>query len=93
MDVHLRPDQAYSELLNMRVVIEDFIIKNPQYFVSSPTSLDEALEQNVINATIDNKPSLKTDHPIMIIGDFNADCSYISLRRQLLLRFVFSVQK
>jgi len=82
MDVHLRPDAAYQELLDMRHVIEDFITKNPQYFDQTSTSLNDALEQNVIDATANNKPSLKTNHPILIIGDFNADCSYISPARQ-----------
>ena len=59
MDVHLRPDKAYEELLAMRYVIEDFIRDNPQYFDHDETSLDDALAQNAINATIDNKPSLK----------------------------------
>ncbi|CAF3384293.1 unnamed protein product [Rotaria sp. Silwood1] len=88
MDVHLRPDDAYAELLSMRAVIEDFILRHPQYFDETPTSFIDALEQNVINATVDNKPSLKTNHPILIVGDFNADCSYISLRRQLILRSI-----
>lgn len=88
MDVHLRPDKAYEELLAMRYVIEDFIRDNPQYFDHDETSLDDALAQNVINATVDNKPSLKTKHPILIVGDFNADCTYISARRQELLRTI-----
>ncbi|CAF3065242.1 unnamed protein product [Rotaria socialis] len=88
MDVHLRPDDAYVELLNMRYVIEDFIAGNPKYFDETPTSLASALEQNVINATVTNKPSLKTNHPILIVGDFNADCSYISLKRQQSLRSI-----
>jgi len=88
MDVHLRPDDAYTELLSMRVVIEDFITKHPQYFDETSTSFNDALEQNVVDATVDNKPSLKTNHPILIVGDFNADCSYISLRRQLMLRTI-----
>ena len=86
MDVHLRPDKAYEELLAMRYVIEDFIRDHPQYFDQGETSWEDALAQNVINATIDNKPSLKTNHPILIVGDFNADCTYISARRQELLR-------
>ena len=88
MNAHLRPRTAYHELLTMRYVIEDFIIENPQYFDQTATSFNDALEQNVINATSDNKPSLKTDHPILIVGDLNADCSYISNRRQKQLRFV-----
>ena len=88
MNVHLRPDGAYDELLAMRYVIEDFILTHPQYFDYSGNSLNEALEQNVLNATLENKPSLKTNHPILIVGDFNADCSYISPRRQELLRSV-----
>jgi hypothetical protein len=88
MDVHLRPDRAYDELLAMRYVIEDFILEHPQYFDYSAASLNEALEQNVLNATLEKKPSLKTNHPILIVGDFNADCSYISPRRQELLRLV-----
>ena len=86
MDVHLRPDAAYQELLDMRHVIEDFIEKHPQYFDQTATSYEEALEENVIGATEDNLPSLKTNHPILIVGDFNADCTYISARRQELLR-------
>jgi len=88
MDVHLRPDKAYQELLSMRHVIEDFIAENPMYFSQTSTSHAEALAQNVVNATINNKPSLKTNHPIMIAGDFNADCNYISLTRQKLLRTI-----
>jgi len=88
MDVHLRPDDAFKELLDMRHVIEDFITIRPQYFDQSSTSLNDALEQNVVDATIDNKPSLKTNHPILIVGDFNADCSYISPKRQELLRTI-----
>jgi len=88
MNVHLRPDKAYPELLKMRNVIEDFILENPQYFAETSTSHAEALEQNVVDATIDNKPSLKTDHPILIVGDFNADCAYISNLRQQLLRTI-----
>lgn len=86
MNVHLRPDAAYQELLDMRNVIQDFIINNPQYFSETSTSLAAALAQNIINPTATNKPSLKTNHPILIMGDFNADCSYISLTRQQLLR-------
>jgi len=88
MDVHLRPDAAYKELLDMRHVIEDFIANHPQYFDQTSTSFDEALEQNVVDATPDNKPSLKTNHPILIVGDFNADCSYISPKRQETLRTI-----
>jgi hypothetical protein len=88
MDVHLRPDAAYKELLDMRHVIEDFITRNPQYFDQSSRSFDDALEQNVVDATPDHKPSLKTNHPILIVGDFNADCSYISPKRQELLRTI-----
>ena len=88
MDVHLRPDDAYTELLDMRHVIEDFITKHPQYFDQTASSLQEALDQNVIGATASNKPSLKTNHPILIVGDFNADCSYISATRQASLQFV-----
>jgi len=88
MDVHLRPSAAYQELLDMRTVIEDFIQKHPQYFDQTATSFQEALDQNVEGATADNKPSLKTNHPILIVGDFNADCSYISNRRQQLLRTI-----
>lgn len=86
MDVHLRPDAAYQELLDMRHVIEDFIEKHPQYFDQTATSYEEALEQNVVDATPENLPSLKSNHPILIVGDFNADCSYISPRRQDLLQ-------
>lgn len=88
MNVHLRPDKAYEELLAMRYVIRDFIADNPHYFDQDENSFEDALAQNVINATIDNKPSLKTRHPILIVGDFNADCSYISARRQELLRTI-----
>lgn len=93
MDVHLRPDAAYTELLDMRHVIEDFIAIHPQYFDQTATSYEEALEQNVVDATINNKPSLKTNHPILIVGDFNADCSYISNTRQELLRLVYLKHK
>lgn len=86
MNVHLRPDSAYQELLDMRHVIQDFIVGNPQYFIDASTSLAQALAQNVINATATHKPSLKTNHPILIAGDLNADCSYISLTRQESLR-------
>lgn len=89
MDVHLRPDGAYQELLDMRHVIEDFIEKHPQYFDQTATSYQEALEQNVVDATLENLPSLKSNHPILIVGDFNADCTYISPRRQELLRYNF----
>jgi len=88
MDVHLRPDDAFKELLDMRHVIEDFITIHPQYFDQTSKSLNDALEQNVVDATIDNKPSLKSNHPILIVGDFNADCSYISSTRQELLRTI-----
>jgi hypothetical protein len=88
MDVHLRPDAAYKELLDMRSVIEDFITIHPQYFDQTSKSLKDALEQNVVGATIDNKPSLKSPHPILIIGDFNADCSYISPTRQASLQTI-----
>jgi hypothetical protein len=88
MDVHLRPDSAYQELLDMRYVIRDFIVKNPRYFTETSNSLAQALAQNVIVATASNKPSLKTNHPILIMGDLNADCSYISLTRQQTLRLV-----
>jgi len=88
MDVHLRPDAAYRELLDMRHVIKDFIIDNPQYFDQTSTSLQDALRQNVVNATVNNKPSLKTNHPILIVGDFNADCTYISATRQKSLQLV-----
>ncbi len=90
MDVHLRPDSAYEELLHMRYVIGDFIRKNPGYFTDTSTSVAQALAENVIDATATNKPSLKTNHPILIIGDFNADCSYISLKRQESLRLVYT---
>ena len=86
MDVHLQPSAAYQELLHMRLVIQDFIMKNPQYFTQSSTSLAAALAANVIGATDSRKPSLKTDHPILIVGDFNADCTYISANRQKSLR-------
>lgn len=88
MNVHLKPTAAYQELLDMRHVIRDFIIANPGYFTDSSTSLSQALEQNVIGATATHKPSLKTNHPILIVGDMNADCSYISNKRQESLRLV-----
>ncbi|CAF1568616.1 unnamed protein product [Adineta steineri] len=88
MDVHLRPDGAYTELLAMRYVIRDFISSHPQYFDQTETSLQEALDRNVVDATPDNKPSLKSNHPILIVGDFNADCSYISPTRQKLLQTI-----
>ena len=86
MDVHLRPGAAYQESLSLRYVIQDFIITNSQYFADTSTSLAQALAQNVVDATAKNKPSLKTNHPILIIGDMNADCAYISLKRQETLR-------
>lgn len=86
MNVHLRPSAAYHETLDMRHVIEDFIAKHPQYFDQTATSYAKALEQNVVDATTDNLPSLSTKHPILIVGDFNADCAYISTTRQNLLR-------
>ena len=86
MNLHLRPDDAYTELLAMRHVINDFIHRHPQYFDQTATSYRDALKQNVINGTLDHKPSLKTAHPIIIVGDLNADCSYISLKRQESLR-------
>jgi endonuclease/exonuclease/phosphatase family metal-dependent hydrolase len=88
MDVHLRPNAAYQELLDMRHVIEDFITKHPQYFDQTSSSLQEALDQNVVGATADNKPSLKTNHPILIVGDYNADCTYISATRQASLQAI-----
>jgi hypothetical protein len=86
MDVHLRPNSAYQELLDMRYVIEDFISTNSQYFTDTSASLAQVLAENVISATATHKPSLKTNHPILIIGDMNADCAYISLKRQQSLR-------
>ena len=86
MNVHLRPDAAYQELIDMRIVIRDFIQKNPQYFSETSTSFAQAIAGNVINASATLKPNLKTDHPILIVGDLNADCSYISLTRQQTLR-------
>ncbi|CAF1149989.1 unnamed protein product [Adineta steineri] len=88
MDVHLRPDGAYTELLAMRYVVRDFISSHPQYFDQTETSLQEALDRNVVDATPDNKPSLKSNHPILIVGDFNADCTYISPTRQKLLQTI-----
>jgi endonuclease/exonuclease/phosphatase family metal-dependent hydrolase len=88
MDVHLRPDDAFTELLAMRRVIEDFIANHPQYFDQTSKSFNDALEGNVIDATADNKPHLKSNHPILIVGDFNADCTYISPTRQNLLRTI-----
>jgi deoxyribonuclease-1-like protein len=86
MNVHLKPDHAYIEAIHMRRVIEDFIIRHPQYFSQTSTSFAQALEQNVEDPTVDNKPSLKTNHPILIVGDYNADCAYMSGKRQELLR-------
>ncbi|CAF1131319.1 unnamed protein product [Adineta steineri] len=88
MDVHLRPDGAYTELLAMRYVIRDFISSHPQYFDQTETSLQEALDRNVVDATPEKKPSLKSNHPILIVGDFNADCTYISPTRQRLLQTI-----
>jgi len=88
MDVHLRPTAAYQELLDMRHVIEDFIATHPQYFDQTATSLKDALEQNVVDATADNLPRLKTNHPILIAGDLNADCTYISNTRQHTLQTI-----
>ncbi|CAM4751690.1 unnamed protein product [Rotaria magnacalcarata] len=89
MNVHLRPDDAYQESVNMRHVIEDFIIRHPEYFSQTTTSYAEAIIQNVENPTSQNKPSLNTQHPILIVGDFNADCTYISLAQQDQLRSIF----
>ena len=86
MNLHLRPDDAYPELLAMRHVIDDFIRRYPQYFDQTVTSYKDALRQNVLNGTLEHKPSLKTAHSILIVGDLNADCSYISLKRQDSLR-------
>ena len=86
IDVHLRPDAAYLEFLHLRHVIRDFILRNAQYFTTTSSSLAEAIAANVIDATASNKPHLKTDHPILLVGDFNADCSYISASRQETLR-------
>ncbi|CAF3707409.1 unnamed protein product [Rotaria socialis] len=55
------------------------------YFERPPqtsTSLAQALSENVVDAAASHKPRLKTNHPILIVGDCNADCSYISLTRQ-----------
>lgn len=86
MNVHLRPDDAYQESINLRHVIEDFITRHPEYFSQTPTSHAEALIQNVQNPTSQNKPRLNTQHPILIMGDFNADCTYISISQQEQLR-------
>ncbi|CAF2777001.1 unnamed protein product [Rotaria sp. Silwood2] len=88
MNLHSKPTAAYQELLDMRYVIEDFILKNAQYFSETSTSLATASAQNVINATSTHKPSLRTNHPILIIGDLNADCSYVSMTRQQSLRSI-----
>ncbi|CAF5192894.1 unnamed protein product, partial [Rotaria magnacalcarata] len=88
MNVHLRPTSAYQELIDMRHVIRDFILQNPQYFSQTSTSLAQALSENIIDATASHKPSLKTNHPILIVGDCNSDCSYISLTRQQSLRSI-----
>ncbi|CAF0899267.1 unnamed protein product [Rotaria sp. Silwood1] len=88
MNLHSKPTAAYQELLDMRLVIRNFILENPQYFSETSTSLATALAQNVINATSTNKPNLRTNHPILIMGDLNADCSYISQTRQKSLRSV-----
>lgn len=90
MNVHLRPESAYTELISMRSVIKDFIEKNSQYFSQTSTSLTQALASNVINATATNKPTLSTDHPILIMGDLNADCTYISLTRQNSLKYIMN---
>jgi len=89
MNVHFRPDDAYQESINMRHVIKDFIIRHPEYFSETSKSYAEALKQNVLNPTAQKKPSLKTQHPILIVGDFNADCTYISAKNQQLLRNIF----
>lgn len=88
MNVHLRPDRAFDELLSMRHVIDDFIRRHPEYFTNENTKLEDVLAQNVINASAEFKPTLKTNHPILIVGDFNADCTYISARRQDQLRTI-----
>lgn len=88
INVHLRPDAAYEELLNLRYIIRDFILMNSEYFANSISDLSEILAQNVISASATNKPRLQTNHPIIIMGDFNADCSYLSLKRQTATRFV-----
>jgi len=81
MNMHLRPDEAYPEMIKLRYVIDEFITKNPQYFIGT-----DAKNQNVLEATATNKPHLKTNHPIILVGDMNADCSYISLKKQQELR-------
>jgi len=89
MNVHLRPDDALKETIHLRKAIDDFIRKHPQYFNNG--AIANIVEQNVIDATETNKPSLKTNHPIILVGDFNADCSYISLKRQQELRNIHFV--
>ncbi|CAF4301931.1 unnamed protein product [Rotaria socialis] len=74
--------QLNQELIDIRHVIRDFILQNPQYFSQTSTSLAQALSENVVDAAASHKPRLKTNHPILIVGDCNADCSYISLTRQ-----------
>jgi hypothetical protein len=86
MHVHFRPSKAYPKLLAMRYVIEDFIRLHPHYFNTPGSSVSEALKQNVIHATVENKPSLKTKHPILIVGDFNVDCDTMSGKRQEMVR-------
>jgi len=81
MNMHLRPTEALPEMIKLRYVIDEFIRKHPQYFSGT-----DALAQNVIDGTATNKPHLKTNHPIILVGDMNADCSYISAKRQLELR-------
>jgi len=84
INMHLRPDEAYPEMINLRYVIDEFIKKNPQYFIGT-----NAVQQNVVSPTADNKPNLKTKHPILLVGDMNADCSYISAKKQKDLREIF----
>jgi hypothetical protein len=86
MNAHLRPKAAYQELIDMRRVIFDFILRNPEYFGDTVSSLIDVITDNVIDANIDVKPNMRTNHPILIIGDLNADCAYISQTRQRSLR-------
>jgi len=81
INMHLRPDDAYLEMTHLRKVIDEFIKKNPQYFTGI-----NAVQQNVVEPTATNKPHLKTKHPIILVGDMNADCTYISAKKQQDLR-------
>ena len=83
LDEYLRPDNAYNEFIALRHVVGQFILRHPDYFYDAPN----ALAQNILNPTAVNKPHLNTSHPIILMGDFNADCAYIPPAKQQKLRY------